>query len=211
MFIKGFRFGLLLQLAVGPICLLVFNTAGQQGGLVAASLAALAATLVDGLYILLAGLGLTVFLRQEKARKAVQLVGAAVLVIFGLDIAMEALGRPFLPGLDILPETKGTGIFFKAAVLTAANPLTIVFWGGVLSGAVASANIDPKQLWLFGLGCISATFSFLNAVGLLGVLAGSFLSQAFLKILGVGVGLVIIYFGLRMLRASARPGDDCPR
>jgi len=44
MFLRGVRFGLLLQFAVGPVCLMVFSTAGGLGFPMGA-LAALAATL----------------------------------------------------------------------------------------------------------------------------------------------------------------------
>jgi hypothetical protein len=38
MIYKGFKFGMLLQLAIGPMCLMVFNTSATYGFLVALSL-----------------------------------------------------------------------------------------------------------------------------------------------------------------------------
>ena len=57
-YFDGLKFGMLLQLAVGPMCLMVFNTAKNVSFLVALSLV-LAIALVDAFYILLAGLGVS--------------------------------------------------------------------------------------------------------------------------------------------------------
>ena len=202
MFFKGFRFGLLLQLAVGPICLLVFNTAGNKG-FSASSLAVFAITLVDGFYILLAGLGLAVFLQNAKVKKIVQFLGAAVLILFGSDILLGAFGMPDQAGANLFQWGDG-GVFIKAAVMTASNPLTIIFWGGVLSATVTSENICAKQLLPFGLGCVCATFVFLHGVGLAGTLAGAFLPLIFLQVLNGCVGAAIICFGLRMLHTARK-------
>lgn len=200
MFFRGLRFGLLLQFAVGPICLLVFNTAGNKG-FAASSLAVLAITLVDGLYILLAGLGLAIFLQNTKVKKVVQFFGATVLILFGLDILLGACGLSDQPDVNLFQWGDG-GVFFKAAVMTASNPLTIIFWSGVLSATLTAENIRVKQLLPFGLGCVCATAVFLHGVGLAGALAGAFLPLTFLQALNGCVGAVIICFGLRMLRVS---------
>lgn len=199
MLFKGFRFGLLLQFAIGPICLFVFSTASSLG-FAASLLASLAVTLVDGVYILLAGLGLAVFMQNTRVKNTVQFFGAIVLLFFGLDIALGFFGISYFPDIHLFREAEGEGVFLKATVMTASNPLTIIFWGGVLSATVASENITAKRLLLFGLGCVCATFTFLQVVGLIGILMGTFLPQIFMKVLNLCVGAVIMYFGFRMLR-----------
>ncbi len=47
---RGFRFGALLQIAVGPVCLFIFQTAASSG-FFAAEAAVLAVTLADSLYV----------------------------------------------------------------------------------------------------------------------------------------------------------------
>ena len=61
---EGLKFGMLLQLAVGPMCLLVFNTAKNEGFLIAMSLV-LAIVLVDALYITLASVGISKILDKK--------------------------------------------------------------------------------------------------------------------------------------------------
>lgn len=57
MIFKGFKFGMLLQLAVGPMCLLVFNTSAAHGFSVGMSLV-FAITLIDFLFISLSSIEL---------------------------------------------------------------------------------------------------------------------------------------------------------
>ncbi|MBE0601599.1 MAG: LysE family transporter, partial [Firmicutes bacterium] len=56
MIVKGLRFGMALQLAVGPLCFLTFQTAAERG-FAAGLLVALAVTLADALFVALSGLG----------------------------------------------------------------------------------------------------------------------------------------------------------
>lgn len=65
MIIKGFKFGMLLQIAVGPICLFVFQTAAAHGFTSAMS-GVIGVTLIDALYILAAICGLGTLIEHYK-------------------------------------------------------------------------------------------------------------------------------------------------
>jgi threonine/homoserine/homoserine lactone efflux protein len=207
MFLKGFKFGLVLQFAVGPICLFIFNTAGTHD-FFAGSAAAFAATLVDGLYILLAGLGLCAFLQNPRVAAFVRLGGTAMLILFGLDIILSALGVLLLPAMRIFQGNPTEGVFWKAAAMTSSNPLTIIFWGGVLSVNIVNEGMNRRQLSVFGLGCIAATLLFLHMVSLAGTAMGAFLPETALTVLSVCVGAFIIFFGLCMLRPKKEQPHD---
>ncbi|MCU0242603.1 MAG: LysE family translocator, partial [Vicinamibacteria bacterium] len=82
---SGLRFGLLLQLAIGPVCLFVLKTAAEQG-FVSGLLAVTGVAIVDAAYIALATLGITRWAESERMQRSLRFGGAAVLVLFGLDI-----------------------------------------------------------------------------------------------------------------------------
>ena len=58
-------------------------------------------------------------------------------------------------------------------------------------------NYNAGQLFAFGMGCVLATILFLAFVALLGTFASVFLNETVLNILNMGVGLVIMYFGIK--------------
>jgi len=187
MLFKGLKFGMLLQFAVGPMCLLVFNTAGSRG-LANALVLTAAIALVDALYIILAGVGVARFLENAGARKALKIFGGAVLILFGLNMTLGTLGISILPNVSLFGGTSGGNIFLKGLLLTASNPLTIVFWGGVFTTQLQD-DIKRSQIALFGAGCVLATLLFLSFVSLLGLAVNHFLNETIITVMNFIVGL----------------------
>ncbi|NLU25515.1 MAG: LysE family transporter [Clostridiales bacterium] len=198
MVIKGLRFGMLLQIAIGPMCLFVFNTAASRG-LGMGLLLVCAIALTDALYISLSGLGISAVLNRPKIRKAVQVCGAAILVLFGTNTILNVFGVSILPSIRLFSDVTGKTIFVQGLLLTASNPLTIVFWSGVFSTQIIEHDYNKRQLAAFGIGCVLATLLFLSLVACLGTVVKSFISAGILAVLNIGVGAVIIFFGIRLL------------
>lgn len=194
---KGFKFGMLLQLAVGPMCLMVFNTSTTYGFFVGMSLV-LAISLIDGLYITLSGLGIAAIINKEKIKSAIKIFGCIVLLWFGINLITGAFGFNLIPDIKLFSNAINKNIFIQGLLLTASNPLTIIFWGGVFSTQVAVNNFSKKQLVFFGFGCILSTLFFLTIVSFCGSILSGFLPQIIIKILNVMVGTFLIYFGIKL-------------
>ena len=195
-YFDGLKFGMLLQLAVGPMCLMVFNTAKNVSFLVALSLV-LAIALVDAFYILLAGLGVSKLIEKKNVKAIFKIVGSLVLVIFGLNIILNVFNINLIPGLNLKPNT--ANIFIQGLILTLSNPITIVFWGSVLTTKIIDDKLKKKELFIFSTGLVSSTLTFLTLVALLGTVLSSFIPETVSNILNVIVGLLIIGFGIKML------------
>ena len=194
-YFSGLKFGLLLQIAVGPMCLMVFNTAKNVGFLVALSLV-LAIALVDTFYITLAGLGVSKLLEKEKIKKIFKIIGSLVLILFGINIILNVFGINIIPGLNLKPTS--TNIFIQGLVLTLSNPITIVFWGSVLTTKIIEDKLKKKELIIFSIGLVSATLLFLTSVAILGTVLSSFIPDNISSMLNIVVGILIIFFGIKM-------------
>lgn len=193
---EGLKFGLLLQFAVGPVCLMVFNTSQNTGFLVAMSLVA-AIALVDAFYILLASLGASKLLSNKKVERFVKIVGAIVLMLFGLNIILNIFGINIIPGLNL--KLNSSSAFLQGIILTLSNPITIVFWGSVLTTKIIEEKFKKKELVVFSAGLVSATLLFLTIIAILGMILSSFIPDIISSILNVIVGIVIIGFGIKLL------------
>ncbi|BAK98374.1 putative efflux protein [Oscillibacter valericigenes Sjm18-20] len=198
MILKGLRFGMLLQLAIGPICFMVFNTSTTYGFVWGLHLV-LAIALVDTIYIALSCIGIASIINRGKIKMAVKLIGCFVLVLFGANTISGAFDLSFLPHIAVLSNISEKNLFVQGLLLTASNPLTIIFWGGVFSTQIIENAWNKKQLFLFAVGCVMATIIFLTAVAILGSILSSFLPQVMVKFLNVAVGVVLIFFGIRLL------------
>ncbi len=195
-YLEGLKFGMLLQFAVGPMCLMVFNTAQNTGFLVALSLV-IAIALVDAFYILLASLGASKLLGNKKVEKIVKIIGSLVLILFGLNIILNVFGINIIPGLNLKPNSSSA--FIQGIILTLSNPITIVFWGSVLTTKIIEEKFGKKELAVFSVGLVSATLIFLTIVAVLGMILSNFIPDIISKILNIVVGLVIIGFGIKLL------------
>lgn len=199
MFWSGIKFGMLLQLAVGPVCLFIFRTAVRDG-VVAALGGALGATLVDSLFILLAVFGAGRMLESsEKGKKLFTLLGSLVLIVFGANCVAGAFGFSLLPSLNLAESNRTSGAFVHAVLLTASNPLTIVFWTGVFSAKVLEKEFGKRDLLLFSCGCLTSTVAFLSLIALAGGLTGRFIPEPAIDALNLFVGVIIIGFGAKKL------------
>ena len=197
MIFKGLRFGMLLQLAVGPLCVLTFRTAAQDG-FFAGMLVMLSVALADALFITLSGLGAAAALRGEKAQAVLRWAGCLVLCLFGVNIILGALELAFLPEVRLFGASGGNH-FAQGFFLTASNPLTIVFWGGVLTAQIAHNHWNRRQLVLFAAGCVLSTVLSLTVVAALGSVLSDFLPMMAMKYLNIAVGAVLIFYGVRLL------------
>lgn len=193
---SGFRFGMILQLAIGPIFLLILQTAITQG-FSHAMLGVLGVTLVDAVFVMAAILGLgAVINRSDNAKKLLGYLGPLVLIIFGLSTLMGSFGISFMPSFSLSAE--GTSnIFMKTVILTVSSPLTIVFWAGVFSAKIAEDKLSKRSLYLFGFGAVLSTLIFTTLVAFVGNAVSAVISINIQKFLNAIVGLFLIGFGVK--------------
>ncbi|HPJ03476.1 MAG TPA: LysE family transporter [Candidatus Limiplasma sp.] len=194
---KGLRFGMALQLAVGPLCFLTLRTATERGFLAGVSVA-VAVTLADALFVALSCLGAVTLLKRARVRAAVTWVGSLVLCLFGLNIIVGAFGITLIPGLSLLGASDGNP-FWQGFVLTVSNPLTILFWGGVFTAQITQNQWTRRQLWWFATGCVLSTLLSLSLIAGIGTAVSGFLPEIAIQILNVLVGAALIVYGVRLL------------
>ena len=202
MILRGLRFGMMLQLAVGPLCFLTLRTAAQAG-VGAGLLVAVAVALADALFVTLSAIGVARLLQTQKVKKLVQLAGGMVLCMFGLNILLSAFGMHILPDIQLFGSGTG-GYFWQGFFLTVSNPLTVIFWGGVFTAQIAQHQYQKHQLALFAAGCVLSTLLSLALVAFLGSMAASFLSETAVQVLNALVGAVLIGYGFKLMLQNDR-------
>lgn len=198
MILKGLRFGMLLQLAVGPICLMVFHTSTTYGAIYGLHLV-LAIALIDTVYIALSCVGVAAIINKGKIKEFIKLIGCLVLVLFGANTIAGVFDLSFMPHIPLFSNVSVENLFVQGLLLTASNPLTIVFWSGMFSTQMVENQWNKKQLFFFASGCIMATIIFLTAVAFVGSVLGGFIPQIIMQFMNVAVGIVLVFFGIKPL------------
>jgi threonine/homoserine/homoserine lactone efflux protein len=197
--LAGLAFGLILQVSVGPVCFAVLHR-GLTQGFVQAWAMVWGVALVDSLYIALSVAGVSALLQLGPARAATGIGGALLLVYFGVRYLRA-------PGA-LAPEARATdgsgGSLLKSftygAGLTLTNPLTILFWAGVLGAMMSTRTFDGAHGALyFCIGCVVATLLFLTGVAGAGHLLEPLLTERRALWLNRVVGLFLVGFAVRLL------------
>lgn len=198
---RGFGFGMLLQIAIGPVCLFILQTSIAQG-LGPALTGVLGTALTDGAEILLAALGVGAALKHRPGlQRVMKYFGAAVLFLFGADGVLGFFGRSLFFHWE-LPAAAG-GVFLKTVLLALANPLTVLFWAGVFAAKIANEKMTGRSLAAFGSGCVLSTLFFLSAVALVGSVARPTLPEMVVRLFGLLVGVSMFFFAFRTLLKRA--------
>lgn len=194
---KGFRFGMLLQLAVGPLCIFIFQMASLKG-FQSAFTGVIGVVTIDGLYILAAILGIASVIERKNIRIVLKVLGASILFVFAISTILGAFNVKLMPTLSLMNLSDSNSVFYRALIMTASNPLTILFWAGVFSTRISEEAMERKDIYFFGFGAILSTLLFLTMIAFLGSLTNTFLSSNTIQVLNVAVGLLLLYFSIRM-------------
>ncbi len=150
MLYKGFLTGVVVSLPIGPMAVLVIQRTANRDFRAGFS-SGFGIALADTFWMILAGFGLVYiidFLQQHET--SLQLVGATVLVILGLNIFTS---HP----LTAMRKYRGKGsnpiqYFFTALGIALSSPAIILAYIAVLAGLKLVFNLDnlPSALLFFG-------------------------------------------------------------
>ncbi|MDR3669005.1 MAG: LysE family transporter, partial [Ignavibacteriaceae bacterium] len=143
---KGFKFGMLLQLAIGPICLFVFKLGGNKG-FIGAEIGVLGVAAADAFYILLAISGIASFIDRRRVKYIFKIMGAIIVAIFGLQTVLGVFGRGVIPRINLLNGINSENTFLEGLVLTASNPLAKLFWVGIFSSKIVEEKLTRKDVY----------------------------------------------------------------
>lgn len=206
--LTGFGIGLLVALQVGPIFLLCARTSARFGFRSGAAIGMGAATIDLG-YAVLGALGASLLLTAEPLRLALGLVGAAVLVWLGVRTLHDAF-RVRLGGESDVEVVAPWAAYRTSLLATASNPLTILTWAAVFSGAaVSDVAGDPARAAAFVVG--TALGSLVLHLALAGIMSavGARLGGTALRVIDVVSGTGLVLFGgilaTRTLQSTSSP------
>lgn len=201
MFAKGLAFGFLLAATVGPMWVLCFRRAVEQGAL-AGFVSGMGIAVADGLYGTVAAFGLTAvsgFLLGQ--RFWLGLIGGIFLLYLGI--------RCLTVNPDPVPENRETKTslgqaFLSTLGLTLANPPTILAFAAIFAGLGLASGKDYGAASLVVLGVFlgSASWWLVLAAGA-GWLRGR-IGPVLFRAVNIVSGLSILGFAIWQLAAVLR-------
>ena len=194
--LDGFKFGSFMQLAIGPLTIIILNTSIKNGYL--SGLAFMGGEIViDILYMFLACIGISKLLHKKYLQSILKYFGAVIFIYFGLNIILNIYNISILPIIRI-NGYYNTNLFLQGIILTASNPLSIIFFSGIFTSKIIEKNYSQSDTFVFAAGCVFARIMFLLIIIFLGSIINRYFNQKIINILNIIVGIIIVYFGIRL-------------
>lgn len=183
--LAGFALGFAVAAGFGPISVLAL-TSGLHHGFAPALGVAVGVAFVDGLYALLAGLGLAALLPGDE----LQVVGGVALVVIGLGMIRLAGGD----AIALSTFRRGLGVSVAA---TLANPLTIVSWAAAFTAVVPELGVSKTETaTVLPLSVSLGTLTWFTILATAATLLGRRLRPRVLRGASVVAGVLIAAFGV---------------
>ncbi len=193
----GFRFGMTLQFAVGPVSLFLFQAAALAGFLKVYP-STFAVVFVDGVCIMLAILGIgSLMQKSSRFRSITKYFGAAVLIIFAIFMIASVFNKSDDEVVNFT-NFSALKLFILTVIMTSSSPITLIFWAGVFSLKVAE-NPSIKYNVIFGVGSLISTVIFFTCWIAFASFAGSYLSYSVIQTMNIIVGCYLIYVAIKTL------------
>ncbi len=206
--INGFKFGMMLQLAIGPIFIFILNTS-LQSSIFTALISVMIVGLVDAFYIFLAILGLGALLeRYGSLQRVLSFCSSLVIMLFGISTLLAIFEIGLLPVLS-LNYSNTNNIFIKVLLITISNPLTILFWTGVFTTKIQKEELSKSQLYLFGSGAVLSTLVFLSLISILGKFISPLLNTFTYNSLNLITAMFLIIYSIHILLKSKNLNNSC--
>jgi threonine/homoserine/homoserine lactone efflux protein len=195
-FLAGVVAGYGIAIPVGPITLLIFDTALRRGFLAAlpAAAGAASADLIYATAAAVAGVALARWL--EPYARPLQLIGAGVL----LAIAAYRMRQLFRPAREVAEEVPRSPLrtYAEFLGLTLTNPLTVTYFAALilaLQGDVLAGNGGKA---LFVGGAFLASFSWQAFLAAAGSLLHHRLTDRARLVTGIAGNVLIALLALRL-------------
>ena len=192
---NGLLTGLVLATFAGPIFFAIIDL-GLKGNIKGAFYLAFGTFISDSLWVLLIYLLAQNVNQHSIVFQAMYWIGGSILTLLGLQNLLKAKGEGKHMDIEHV-ETKK--FFVKGFLINSTNPNIFFFWFGAIMVAVHTYSNSGAMVLTHFFTALLVTFStdFLKGYG--ASLLRPYIRDSTVKLLSRLSGLILIYFGLKLM------------
>ena len=195
---EGVSMGLLLSLLIGPVFFALISSSMQHGFRYAAILA-LGILVSDSLYGFLTYFGVSFLANAALFEAMLGYAGGLILIGFGISSLMKKQQEGSESGLQDPPQAKKRNAFAKGFSINGINPFVLLFWISIASLVSLKDSWSRSQILAYYLGILLTVFGTDLLKAFVAKQLGRFVTPRLLGLLNKGVGVTLIFYGLRMI------------
>jgi threonine/homoserine/homoserine lactone efflux protein len=193
---KGLLFGLILSFMVGPVFFALIQTSIEYG-FKAGLFMAFGVAMSDSMYIAISYSGLSQISENIQLKFFLGLVGALIMVGFGLNYIFRPIPKKGLKRYEMNSNSHLRKIL-KGFMLNSLNPFILLFWLGVAGLVTVEMHFNFDQASFFYVGVIAMVLTMDITKSFLATRLRTFVTPHFMNIINRIVGIVLILFGIRL-------------
>ncbi len=196
--LEGMSMGLLLSAIVGPVFFTLIQNSMEHGFRYAATLA-LGILASDSIYVILTFFGIKFLADTTYFEMVLGYVGGSILVSFGISsLLKKQMIRPNSGGIELPNQRKRTA-FVKGFGVNGVNPFVLLFWISIASLASLKVEWNEGQILNYYAGILLTVFAIDILKAFMAKQLSHLMTPRLMWLLKKGVGLVMIFYGLRMI------------
>ncbi|MCI0710116.1 MAG: LysE family translocator [Chloroflexi bacterium] len=192
LFLTGFGLGIAFVASPGAVTAQVLKRGFERGFMAAFNLQ-LGALIGMGLWAAVAFVGTAAITGSMTIRLVLGVIGGLLL----LYLAWDAFKAAFRGTPSTAQPVDSRGDFALGVALSLWNPLPVAFWLGIGNGVVPAGETDSFLIFFVGFMLSALIWSF-GLAALLGW-GKQFVTPRFMRILNAIGGIVLAFFGFRLL------------
>lgn len=197
--IEGISMGLLLSVMIGPVFFTLIQNSIENGfrHTVVLALGILSSDLI---YVVITFFGVSLLAQNPLFEVILGYVGGAVLIGFGISAYFKKnTGRISSGGLTI-PKAKKTTGFLKGFGINGINPFVMLFWISIAGLVNLKNDFKKADIVLYYFGILFTVFSIDLLKAYIAKQLKSFVTPRLMKKLNIAVAIVLVIFGLRLIK-----------
>lgn len=192
----GIATGLVLSLSLGPVFFTLIQITVEKG-FSRAIYFILGISFTDISITLILWFGLKQ-LQVQSENPIMTIAAASILTLFGLSFILKKGTLSSYETKEVKSIALGnSGLFLKAVLIDALNPLVWVFWAAVVEYSISNFDSETNQLIYFAAFLVTIFSTDLLKSYFANKLR-SLISYKYIKYLNYGVGLLLIGFGVKL-------------
>ena len=197
--LEGIVMGLLLSLIIGPVFFALIQNSITNGFKYAVAMAG-GVISSDAVYVVLSYSGVSALAGYPNIEIWLGYFGGAFLIGFGvISFFKKGMERPNTGGLAFNQPRKRIG-FLKGFSLNGINPFVLLFWASIAGLVQLKDEYTTLDIWGYYLGILVTVF-FIDVAKAYGAhKIKRFITPKLMMYLNRGVAIVLIGFGIRLLK-----------
>ena len=195
-YLIGLSAGIVPALSTGPVFLTLVQNAIDHG-FKKAIYFIVGVALTDTSIILLTWLGLSQISDGSEPPAELSIGGGILLIIFGLVFILKKESEE-KPKIESSTHLQKFGLFTQGIMLNTINPIVWGFWAAISNYAITEFNDSTSEL-LFFAGVLNMVWTTDILKAYYAQKLKKFLNEEVKKYIKIGIGLVLLLLGLKML------------